>query len=99
LESHEALPGTTVRVRSVTRSTQFAGMWGTIAKCFGSPDHPALDVRLENGRLELFWFYQLDRAGETPNDAHFWEDQKGARSGRGGLPSATACEGRRATDL
>lgn len=65
LESHDALPGTTVRVRYVTRRTEFAGMWGTIEKCFGSPDHPALDVRLENGRLELFWFYQLDRAGET----------------------------------
>jgi hypothetical protein len=27
---------------------------------WGHPDYPALDVRLENGRLELFWFYELD---------------------------------------
>ena len=52
-----------VRIRYVTRRTEFAGMWGTIENSFGSTDHPALDVRLENGRLELFWFYQLDRAG------------------------------------
>ena len=35
-------------------------MEGTIEGSFGNPGHPALDVRLENGRRELFWFYQLD---------------------------------------
>ena len=65
MEPHEALPGTVVRVRHETRRPEFAGMWGTIEHSFGSPDHPALDVRLENERLELFWFYQLDRAGEA----------------------------------
>jgi hypothetical protein len=62
LESHEALPGTAVRVRHETRRTEFGGMRGIIEQSFGSAEHPALDVRLENGRLELFWFYQLDRA-------------------------------------
>ena len=38
---------------------------GLHRESFGSTDHPALDVRLENGRLELFWFYQLERAGEA----------------------------------
>jgi hypothetical protein len=65
LESYEALPGTTVRVREGTRRTEFAGMWGDIERSFGSPEHPALDVRLENGRRELFWFYQLDSAEDT----------------------------------
>ena len=65
MEPQEALPGTAVRVRYVTRRTEYAGMWGTIEKSFGSPYHPALDVRLENERLELFWFYQLDLAGEA----------------------------------
>ena len=65
MEPQEALPGTAVRVRYVTRRTEFAGMRGTIEKSFGSTDHPALDVRLENGQCELFWFYQLDRAGEV----------------------------------
>lgn len=35
-------------------------MGGTIEQCWGSPDYPAVDVRLEDGRFELFWFYQLD---------------------------------------
>ncbi len=35
-------------------------MSGTIENCFGSPDYQALEVRLEDGRSELFWFYQLD---------------------------------------
>ena len=65
MEPHEALPGTAVRVMPDTRRTEFAGMWGTIEKSFGTTEHPALDVRLENGRLELFWFYQLDRASEA----------------------------------
>ena len=61
MESHEALPGTAVRVRPDTRRTEFWGMRGIIGQSFGAAEHPALDVRLENGRLELFWFYQLDR--------------------------------------
>jgi len=65
MEPEEALPGTAVRVSCVTRRTEFAGMRGTIEKSFGSTDHPALDVRLENGRCELFWFYQLEHSGEA----------------------------------
>ncbi len=42
-------------------------MWSTLEQRFCSPDHVALEVRLrlENGRLELFRFCQLDRAGEV----------------------------------
>ena len=65
MESHEALPGTAVRVRPGTGRTEFGGMRGVIERSFGTTEHPALDVRLENGRLELFWFYQLDRAGKV----------------------------------
>jgi hypothetical protein len=61
LEPREALPGTAVRVGDGTRRSEFAGMEGTIERSFGGSEHPALDVRLENGRRELFWFYQLDR--------------------------------------
>lgn len=64
MEAREALPGTAVRVGEGTRRKEFAGLGGTVERSFGSADHPALDVRLENGRRELFWFYQLDRAEE-----------------------------------
>lgn len=53
-----------MRVGEGTRRTELRGMRGTIERSFGSPDHPALDVRLEDGRRELFWFYQLDGPGE-----------------------------------
>jgi hypothetical protein len=28
---------------------------------WGHPKYPALDVRLEDGRLELFWFHEVDK--------------------------------------
>ncbi len=65
MEPREALPGTTVRVSDDTRRTEFRGMEGTIERSFGNADHPALDVRLQNGRRELFWFYQLDKPGQN----------------------------------
>jgi hypothetical protein len=37
-------------------------MVGTVEHRWGHPDHPALDVRLADGRLELFWFHEVDEA-------------------------------------
>ena len=47
-------------VREGHRRPELEGMSGTIEHCWGSPDYLALDVRLEDGRSELFWFHQLD---------------------------------------
>jgi hypothetical protein len=44
------------------RKPEFEGMMGTIKQCFGNAEYPALDVQLEDGRLELFWFHQVERA-------------------------------------
>lgn len=60
LESHEACPGVMVRVREGYRKSEFDGMLGTIKRNFGHPDYAAVDVELEDGRLELFWHHQLD---------------------------------------
>ncbi len=62
IESHEARPGTVVRVKEGYRRPELEGMSGTVEHCWGSPDYLALDVRLEDGRSELFWFHQLDTA-------------------------------------
>jgi hypothetical protein len=62
LVSHEARPGTMVRVVEDKRRPEFEGMLGIIKGVFGHPDYLALDVQLEDGRLELFWFNQLDTA-------------------------------------
>ena len=61
LKGYEARQGVTVRVRSGHRKPEFDGMQGVIQRCFGDPDYPAVDVELEDGRYELFWFHQVDR--------------------------------------
>ena len=63
LVAHETHRGMLVRVVEEKRRPEVVGMHGTIKGSFGHPDHPALDVQLENGRLELFWYHQLERAG------------------------------------
>ena len=62
MQSHEARPGTAVRVKEGYRRPELEGMGGTIEHCWGSPEYLAVDVRLEDGRSELFWFDQLDTA-------------------------------------
>ena len=65
MQAHEARPGTAVRVRESLRKPDFEGMIGTIKGCYGDADYPALDVQLEDGRLELFWFHQLETLEES----------------------------------
>ena len=62
LVAYEARPGTLVRVVEDKRRPEYEGKLGTIKGTFGHSDYPALDVQLENGRLELFWFHQLEKA-------------------------------------
>jgi hypothetical protein len=65
LQSQEARTGITVRVQEGHWKSKFGGMRGTVEHKWGHPDYPALDVRLEDGRLELFWFHELDEASEN----------------------------------
>ena len=65
MQSHEARPGLAVRVVKSFRHPEFEGMLGTIKDCYGDADYPALDVQLEDGRLELFWFHQLEKVEES----------------------------------
>ncbi len=60
LEPQEARTGLPVRVKEGHRKTDLAGMNGTVRNRWGPPDHPALDVLLEDGRSELLWFHELD---------------------------------------
>jgi len=61
LQSQEARTGITVRVQEGHWKSKFGGMRGTVEHRWGHPDYPALDVRLDDGRLELFWFHELDK--------------------------------------
>jgi len=46
-------------VREGHWKVEFAGMFGTIQKCWGNSEHAAVDVLLDDGRLELFWLPDL----------------------------------------
>ena len=39
-------------------------MSGTIQKCWGNSEHAAVDVLLEDGRLELFWLPDLSAVND-----------------------------------
>ena len=62
LEAYEAFRGTLVRVREGHWKTEFAGMLGTVEKYWGTSKYAAVDVRLADGRSELFWLTSLDVA-------------------------------------
>jgi hypothetical protein len=66
MQAREAHKGTAVRVREGNRREALRGMVGTVEDRWGHPEHPALDVRLEDGHTELFWFYEVDKL----NDPH-----------------------------
>jgi hypothetical protein len=61
LESHEARTGVAVLVKEGHWKSRFDGMRGTVEHVWGHDDYPALDVRFEDGRSELFWFHELER--------------------------------------
>jgi hypothetical protein len=64
LQAYEPQPGMLVRVKEGHWKSKFGGMLGIVEHRWGNPDYPALDVRLADGRLELFWFHELDEAQE-----------------------------------
>jgi hypothetical protein len=55
LRPHEALIGMRFKVLVTDRRAELRGMFGTIEHRFGHPEYLALDVRLDDGRLEQFW--------------------------------------------
>jgi hypothetical protein len=72
LKSYEARTGTSVRVLDGGRRTG-KGRVGTVEATYGHPDYLAMDVRFEDGSVELFWHHELKRTdgshGEIgPND-------------------------------
>jgi hypothetical protein len=58
LNSHEARVGTLVRVLDGAKQTE-KGSIGIIERTYGHPEYLALDVRFEDGSVELYWYYEL----------------------------------------
>lgn len=64
LEAFEARSGTRVRVREGHWKGKFAGMYGTVQKCWADSEYAAVDVLFEDGHMELFWLPNLDVVDE-----------------------------------
>ena len=75
MQSNEARRGVIVRVREGYRKPEFDGMLGTIKQTFGHPDYVAVDVQLDNGRVELFWHHQLDKVEEATEAKPLYESE------------------------
>jgi len=72
LESNEVRTGTSVQVLDGGRRTG-KGRVGTVETTYGHPDYLAMDVRFEDGSVELFWHHELKRTDGShgairPND-------------------------------
>ena len=64
MRSEEAHVGKRVRVREDHRTANLRDQEGTIVERWGDPSYPALDVLLEGGDRQLFWFYEVEEIAE-----------------------------------
>jgi hypothetical protein len=69
MRSEEAQIGKRVRVRKDHRKANLRGREGIIAHRWGNPDYPALDVLLDEGDWQLFWYYELEEISEHDRGA------------------------------
>ena len=79
MSPEEARIGKRVRVRKNLRTTTLRGQEGTIAKRWGNPGYPALDVLLDEGYWELFWYHELEPVDKDDIGAR---RQNGATAGQ-----------------
>jgi hypothetical protein len=69
MKPEEAQIGKRVKVRKDHRKSNFRGQEGTIVKRWGNPGYPALDVLLDDGDWQLFWFHELEEVDEDDRGA------------------------------
>jgi hypothetical protein len=60
MRSEEARIGARVRVSESGPHAEWRGLTGTISRKWGNPEYLALDVHLEDGRMQLFWHHELE---------------------------------------
>jgi hypothetical protein len=60
MRSEQARIGARVRVSESGRRSERRGLTGTISGKWGNPEYLALDVQLEDGRMQLFWHHELE---------------------------------------
>jgi hypothetical protein len=60
MRSEEARVGKRVRVRGDHRTASLRGREGTIVERWGNPSYAVLDVLLDEGEWQLFWYHELE---------------------------------------
>jgi hypothetical protein len=73
MRPEDAQIGKRVRVRKDLRTTTLRGRQGMIAKRWGNPGYPALEVLLDEGHWQLFWFHELEEG-----DVQSFSDKEGS---------------------
>jgi hypothetical protein len=68
MDSREARVGTLVGLLDGVKRTG-KGRVGTIEKMYGDPDDLAVEVRFEDGSVELYWYDELRRMEESLQEA------------------------------
>jgi hypothetical protein len=58
----EAQVGKRVRLRESLHRADLKDKEGTITARWGNPHYVALDVELDDGRFQLFWYHELEEA-------------------------------------
>ena len=80
-----------MRIRPGHRVPGLAGMPGVVVERWGSPEHPAFDVRLEDGQRRLFWSHELEEADGAPGRLPTGPSAAlAARTGPPGTPTRSA---------
>lgn len=69
MRPEEAQIGRRVRIGNYHRKENLQGQEGTIAHRWGNPDYPALDVLLDDGSWQLFWYHELEEVDEDRRGA------------------------------
>ena len=64
MSPEQARIGVRVRVGEYGLRPEWRGLRGRIIGRWGHPEYLALDVRLEDGRSQLFWHHELEDASE-----------------------------------
>lgn len=62
MHSEQLTIGARVRIKN-HRESRLQGLAGTVVQLYGDPNYRAAEVRLENGRSELFWHHELEEYG------------------------------------
>jgi hypothetical protein len=72
MDTREPRIGARVRVREGYRKPQLRGRVGRIKRVYGDARCAAVEVRFEDGRSELLWRHELEKAKEPRERGSWW---------------------------